>query len=142
MRTRWNARLDHAAIATRDPAKLKHVLGLLGLADNGTEDVPSQGVRTYFLKPATGTAQVEILDPIVSEGVIAKYLAKKGPGIHHISFLVDGLDALCEELRANAVRLVYETPQAGAHRTRVNFIHPESTGGILIEIAEVLAQHF
>ncbi len=140
MRTRWNARLDHAAIATRDPAKLRNVLGLLGLIDSGSEDVPSQGVRTYFLKPAAATTQIEILDPTDPAGIIAKFLAKKGAGIHHISFLVDGLDALCEELRANSVRLVYETPQVGAHRTRVNFIHPESTGGILIEIAEVPAQ--
>lgn len=132
----WSVRLDHAAVATRDPEKLKRVLGLLGLEDTGSEAVPSQGVVTHFLKPEESRPAVEILEVTDAAGVVAKFLDKKGPGIHHLSFMVEGLDALSEELKAQGVRLVYDGAKPGAHRTRVNFIHPESTGGILIEISE------
>lgn len=134
---KWNARLDHAAVATREPEKLKKVLELIGLGFTGTEPVPSQGVLTHFLKGEPNhIPQVELLEPTDNQGVIAKYLDKKGVGIHHLSFMVDHLDALCGELKQNGVRLTYDAPREGAHHTRVNFIHPESTGGVLIEISE------
>lgn len=136
MSGKYNARLDHAAIATRDPEKLKKIFKLLGLEDGGTEPVPSQGVLTHFQNPKAGTPKIEILEPTDSTGPVAKYLDKKGVGIHHLSFMVDGLDELCGELRKNSVRLIYDSSQTGAHGTRVNFIHPESTGGVLIEISE------
>jgi methylmalonyl-CoA epimerase len=132
----WSIVLDHAAVATREPEKLKRVLSLMGLTDSGTEDVAEQGVRTHFFKPASSTPMVELLEVIDPAGVVAKYLDKRGPGIHHLSFLVTELDALCAELRKNSIRLIYDAPRAGAHHTRVNFIHPESTGGILIEVSE------
>lgn len=140
MRT-WAVSFDHAAIATNDPEKLKRVLEIIGLADKGAEDVPSQGVKTHFLKPEKSQAQVEILEVTDPQGTVAKYLAKKGPGIHHISFLVTKLDDLCVELRAQGVRLVYDQPRPGAHQTRVNFIHPESSGGILIEVSEASSKN-
>lgn len=129
--------LDHAAVATRDPMKLKHVLMLLGLADDGSEQIESQGILAHFLKTKPGDPMIEILEVTDPQGVVAKYLEKKGPGIHHLSFRVDALDELCVRLRAGGVRLVYDGAKAGAHHTRVNFIHPDSTGGILIEIAEI-----
>ena len=133
----WAVSFDHAAIATRDPAKLKRVLEIIGLLDTGAEDVPSQGVKTHFLKPEQGQqTMVEILEVTDPQGTVAKYLDKKGPGIHHVSFMATKLDALCEELKRQGVRLVYDSPRPGAHQTRVNFIHPESTGGILIEVSE------
>lgn len=136
----WAVSFDHAAIATNDPAKLKHVLSIIGLSDEGQEDVPSQGVKTHFLKPEKSGAMVEILEVTDPQGTVAKYIQKKGPGIHHLSFLVTNLDAASEALRAQSVRLIYETAKPGAHHTRVNFIHPEATGGILIEISEKIAQ--
>ena len=135
----WAVSFDHAAIATRDPEKLKRVLEIIGLIDTGVEDVPSQGVKTHFLKPEqnqVSTTVVEILEVADPQGTVAKYLDKKGPGIHHISFMATELDALCDELRRQGVRLIYDSPRSGAHHTRVNFIHPESTGGILIEVSE------
>lgn len=125
---------DHAAIATSEPEKLKKVLKLLGLTDEGTELVESQGVNTHFLRPKPSHPSVEILEVVDPQGTVAKYLAKKGSGIHHLAFRVDEIEKVCETLKAQAIRLVYATPQPGAHKTRVNFIHPESTGGILIEL--------
>lgn len=132
----WAVFFDHAAVATREPAKLKRVLGIIGLDDAGSENVASQGVLTHFLKPESSQPAVEILEVTDPQGVVAKFLDKKGPGIHHLSFLVTNLKALMAELRAQGVRLVYDDAKPGAHHTRVNFIHPESTGGILIEISE------
>ena len=132
----WDVYFDHAAVATRDPGKLSRVLSIIGLADAGSEPVPSQGVVTHFLKPLASEAAVEILEVTDPQGVVGKYLEKKGPGIHHLSFRVTDLEALMTELRKQGVRLTYETSKPGAHQTRVNFIHPESTGGILIEISE------
>ncbi|MBI3543761.1 MAG: VOC family protein [Deltaproteobacteria bacterium] len=132
----WSIVLDHAAVATREPEKLKRVLAILGLDDAGSEAVASQGVVTHFLRPAASEPAVEILEVTDPLGVVGKYLDKKGAGIHHLSFMVSDLDALTAELRAQGVRLTYDTAKPGAHRTRVNFIHPESTGGILIEVSE------
>lgn len=137
----WAVSFDHAAIATNDSEKLKKVLGIIGLLDSGTEPVPSQGVTTHFLRPEPGHTAVEILEVTDPQGTVAKYLQKKGPGIHHISFMVTKLDDLCAALRASGVRLTYDAPRPGAHNTRVNFIHPESTGGILIEVSEKAVAH-
>ena len=132
----WAVSFDHAAVATRDPRKLKQVLMLMGLVDEGSEPVPSQGVVTHFLKPEPSLPAVEILEVTDPAGTVAKFLDKKGAGIHHLSFRVTNLDALCAELRKAGVRLTYDAPKPGAHHTRVNFIHPESTGGVLLEISE------
>ncbi len=138
----FRVKLDHAAIATSNLQKLLHVLRLLGLEDQGAEDVETQGVRAYFWEPKPGLTKVEVLDPIKPESTIQKYIDKRGAGIHHLSFMLEKgrLDDLCEYLKKNGVRLTYEEPQAGAHDTRVNFIHPESAGGILIEISEKSAK--
>ncbi|MBI3555612.1 MAG: VOC family protein [Deltaproteobacteria bacterium] len=135
----WSVYFDHAAIATRDPAKLSRVLGIIGLTDAGSEPVPSQGVVAHFLKPLESNPAVEILEVTDAQGVVGKYLEKKGPGIHHLAFRVTDIEALMAELRKQGVRLTYDTAKPGAHGTRVNFIHPESTGGILIEISEKAA---
>lgn len=136
----WTVSFDHAAIATREPEKLKRVLTIIGLNDEGVESVVSQGVKTHFLRPDASHACVEILEVTDPQGVVAKYLDRRGAGIHHISFMVTGLEALCEELRRQSVRLVYEQPRTGAHQMKVNFVHPESTGGILLEVSEKIKE--
>ena len=139
----FQAKLDHVAIACLDPEKLKRVLAIIGCEDKGTEVVPTQEVVTHFLKPEYNEKQqvtlLELLVPTTKDSVIAKFLDKKGPGFHHISFQVKNLEKLMALLLKNNVRLVYEKQQEGAHSTRVNFIHPESTGGILIEISEKIS---
>ena len=79
---------------------------------------------------------IELLEPLSSESVIAKFMDKRGPGIHHICFRVEGLDNLVLKLKDLGVRLINEEPRAGAHGCRVVFVHPKSTGGVLVELSE------
>lgn len=133
----WAVFFDHVAIATNEPEQLKAILAAIGLLDHGSESVASQAVLTHFLRPANcSEPQVEVLEPTDPNSVIKKFLDKRGPGIHHLCFRVDRLDELTEKLKGMGVRLVYAEARPGAHETRVNFIHPDSAGGILIEISE------
>ncbi len=133
--------LNHIGIAAAQLPELKRLFELLGLKVTHTEPVPDQGVTTHFLpipsKPGEPTS-LELLEPIDPEGTVAKFIQKKGPGIHHLSFTVDPgtLDATCEKLRAAGYRLTYDQPRNGAHQMRINFIHPASAGGMLIELME------
>lgn len=129
-------RFDHVAIATNEPEKLKKLFALIGLADGGTEEVASQGVMTHFQKLAPDASAIELLEPIDPKGVVAQFIAKKGPGIHHICLRVSDVRALCEKLAKEQVRLIYPAPQPGAHGALVNFIHPASAGGVLIELSQ------
>jgi methylmalonyl-CoA/ethylmalonyl-CoA epimerase len=132
----WTISLDHVAVAAADMQQFLTVMRLLGLDVDNVEIVQGQKVRTHFIHPSSLPTTVEVLEPLANDGPIAKYLASRGSGIHHISFLVSDLDAAERALRSAGVRLVYDTPSAGAHGTRVNFIHPASAGGILIEISQ------
>jgi methylmalonyl-CoA epimerase len=81
-----------------------------------------------------GGPEVELLEPTSEDGPIAKFLAKRGPGIHHICYEVDDLDATLERCRQAGYRLVDEVPRTGAHGRRIAFVHPKATGGILLEL--------
>lgn len=81
-----------------------------------------------------GGPEVELLEPTSEDGPIAKFLAKRGPGIHHICYEVDDLDAALERCRQAGYRLVDEVPRTGAHGRRIAFVHPKATGGILLEL--------
>lgn len=134
------ATLNHIGIAVSDLPAIQRLFSLLGLQVNHTEPVPEQGVITHFLPLPVKPGHLELLEVTDPEGTVAQFLKKKGPGIHHLSFQVGKgeLDSLCERLRAEGVRLTYEQPKAGAHQMRINFIHPASAGGMLIEIMEPL----
>jgi methylmalonyl-CoA epimerase len=133
-----SARLDHIGVAVQNLPEIKRLLEILGLGVTSTEPVPEQGVTTHFLPLPRETASIELLEVTDPEGTVAKFIAKRGPGIHHLSFAVKTgeLDPLCARLRAAGYRLTYDQPKAGAHSMRVNFIHPASAGGILIEVME------
>lgn len=135
-KTSWSIQFDHAAIATTDANKLRLVLRLMGLDDIGSEIVDDQKVKTSFWNCGKSTPNIEILEPTESESVVQKYLTKKGSGIHHLSFRVSDIQALSKVLLQNSIKLIYAEPKKGAHSTLVNFIHPESAGGILIEISQ------
>ncbi len=138
-KNQYKTKLDHVAIATNDPQQLKHIFKLIGLLDGGTEVIPRQGIKTHFLKIQPSATQIEILEPVepvAHQGVVAKFLSKRGPGVHHLSFEVENLNELSKELELNRVKLVYSSSQSGAHQTKINFIHPDSTGGVLIELSE------
>lgn len=132
------AALNHIGIAVADVAGMKNLFSILGLTTNHIEPVPEQGVITHFLPLPESKTTIELLEPQDPSGVVAQFIQKKGPGIHHLSFSVQkgSLDPLCQKLKSQGFRLIYEQPKKGAHGMRINFIHPQASGGILIEIME------
>jgi methylmalonyl-CoA epimerase len=131
------ATIDHVGIAV---GSLSESLTFfrLGLELDRPEDVASQRVRAHFLFTADGPdgAKLELLEATAEDSPIAKYIAKRGAGLHHIALRVDDIDAALAELKARGVRLIDGTPRPGAHGTRVAFIHPASTHGVLVELVE------
>ena len=97
--------------------------------------MPSEKVRVGFFETLNKTT-IELLEPTAEDSPIAKFLSKRGPGIHHICFRVEGLDAMVQHLKDQGVRLINEEPRVGAHNCRVVFVHPKSTGGVLVELSE------
>lgn len=131
-------RLNHIGIAVAQLPELRKLFEVLGLREGSSELVAEQGVQTHFFPLPQTVTNLELLVPTDAEGTVAKFLAKRGPGIHHLSFECDrgSLDPLSAKLKAGGFRLIYDAPKAGAHGMRVNFIHPGSAGGMLIEIME------
>ena len=128
-------RLDHIAIAVTDlEAAIRRFAEDFGLDLSGTEDVITAQTSTAFF-PLPGT-RIELIHPLEGQGPVQKYLDKRGGGLHHICFETDDIEADMERLREKGYRLLSETPQPGAHGSRVVFVHPKSTGGVLIELAE------
>lgn len=126
-------KLDHIGIAVRSIADTK-IYEALGFTIDHVEDVASQGVRTAFL--SVGDANVELLEPLNAESTVAKYIEKRGEGIHHLCFRVDNVAAKLEELKAAGFRLINPEPVPGAHGCRVAFLHPAAGNGVLIELSE------
>jgi methylmalonyl-CoA/ethylmalonyl-CoA epimerase len=128
-------KLDHVGIAVENlDEALKLYSGLLGLELAGTELVEEQKLRTAFL-PIGGT-ELELLESTDPEGPIGKFIASKGQGVQHLAFRVEDIDAALAELKAAGVRLVDEKARRGAGGTRIAFLHPKSTGGVLVELCE------
>jgi methylmalonyl-CoA/ethylmalonyl-CoA epimerase len=125
--------LDHIGIAVRsiDDAAIWRDLGL---EIDHLEVVETQGVRTAFL--SVGDSTIELLEPTREDSPIAKFMEKKGEGIHHICLRVDQIEPHLERLMAKGYRLVNETPVPGAHGCRVAFLHPSAGRGVLIELSE------
>jgi methylmalonyl-CoA epimerase len=127
--------LDHVGIAVTDlAAALAFYRDALGLEVEAAEEVGSQRVRAHFI-PA-GESALELLEATADDSPIARYTAKRGPGLHHITLRVDDIDAALAQLKARGVRLIDEAPRAGAHGSRVAFIHPSSAHGVLVELKE------
>ena len=128
-------RLDHIAIAVPDLDRaIRRFVEDMGLTLEGTEDVVPAKTKTAFL-PIPGT-RVELIHPLNGEGPVQRYLEKRGGGLHHICFETDDIVADMARLSGLGYRFLTDTPQPGAHGTRVAFIHPKSTEGVLIELAE------
>ena len=127
--------LDHIAISVADLGEaIARYAEDFGLTLAGTEPVPSEQTETAFF-PLPGT-RIELVAPMDGQGPIARALEKRGPGLHHICFRSDDIEADMERLRAKGYRFLTDTPQPGAHGSRVAFLHPRSTGGVLIEISQ------
>jgi len=128
--------LDHIAVATKDLEKSVEIFSKLGLNfSKDREIVEEQKVTTAFAKIDT-KANLELLEPLNQDGPIQKYIEKKGEGIHHLCFGVKDIKATEVKLKKEGFIFIYEEPKIGAHNCLVNFIHPKSTGGILIEVSQ------
>lgn len=128
--------LDHVAIAVSDLEKSVKIFEDLGLTfAPKREIVESEKVQTAFAS-IDSRAHLELLHPTSTESAISKFIEKKGEGIHHLAFRVPNIEEMMKELKDKGYKLLYETPKAGANNAKINFIHPKSTGGVLIEISE------
>jgi methylmalonyl-CoA/ethylmalonyl-CoA epimerase len=126
-------RIAHVGIAAASiDALMPFYRDVLGLPETPLDD--SDGARIAGL--AAGDSLIELLEPADTASPIAKYLDKRGPGIHHICFTVDDIDATLARCRRSGITLIDETPRVGAEGKRIAFLHPKSTGGVLVELSE------
>lgn len=128
-------RVDHIGIAINNIDEAKQLYhDLLGLDHAGSETVAEQKVTTAFFP--VGDTEVELLESTASDGPVAKFIEKKGEGVHHIAFRVDNVEAALEELKAKGVKLIDEKPRKGAGGAKIAFLHPKSTHGVLVELCQ------
>lgn len=131
--SRRGTRIAHIGIAVRALDELlpfyKDILGLPEVPLDNADGATIAGL-------AAGESLVELLEPSADDSPIAKFVAKRGPGIHHVCFAVDDLDGTLDKCRAAGLRLIDETPRVGAEGKRIAFLHPSATGGVLIELTE------
>ena len=126
--------LDHLGIAVRSLANAKLIYETLGLSISAEELVPGENVRVVMVP--VGETRLELLEPTNEESVIAKFIAKRGEGLHHISIRVPDLKAAVQKLKADGTRLISDEIKIGAGGHRYIFLHPSSTSGVLIELVE------
>jgi len=128
------ATIDHLGIAVNSLAAAKSIYEKLGLQVSPEEVVEGEQVRLVMV--SVGESRLELLEPLSENSVIARFLAKRGEGLHHVCLRVPDLDGAVEKLKENGVRLVSEEIKVGAGGHRYVFVHPSSAGGVLLELAE------
>jgi len=129
-------RINHVAVVVADMEKaLSFWRDALGMDMHELRDVPAEASQVAFL-PLPGS-EVELVKPTSDDSGIAKYLAKRGPGMHHICLEVDDIQAMLAKLKKRGVRLINESPRASSDGRQYAFIHPESTGGVLVELYQL-----
>lgn len=127
--------LDHIGIATPSLDEGKRIYEALSLGDPEVEEVPTEKVRVAMYELANG-ARIELLEPTHPDSPVAKFLSRRGPGIHHICLRVKDLRKVMDELLAGGVRLTSQEPKPGAHGCWVTFVHPSEAGGVLLELSQ------
>lgn len=127
-------KLDHIGVAVKDLEASIKIYENLGFTVESVDEVPGFGVKVAFLPMESGS--VELVQPVEENSAMARYLEKKGQGIHHLCFEVNDIRAELARLEASGVQLVDRVPRQGAHGTLVAFLHPGSTGGVLIELTQ------
>lgn len=133
VQTPRGTRIAHVGLAVRDLAALLPILrDVLGMPEVPLAD--SDGARIGAV--GAGDSLVELLEPVREDSPIGKFIAKRGPGIHHLCLAVDDLDATLDRCRAAGLSLIDEVPRLGAEGKRIAFLHPTSTGGVLLELSE------
>jgi len=127
--------IHHIGIAVRDLSKaLAFFSELLGLEVEGTVVVEEHGMRAAWLR--AGPVKLELMEPLGSSGPVARFLERRGEGVHHVALLVQDIRAVCEALRKAGVKLVYEEPKVALDGSLYNFIHPKSAHGVLVELRQ------
>jgi len=128
-------KIDHIGVAVKDLEKaISLYRDVLGMEIGGRDEVPAQKVRLAFVP--VGDTRLELLEPTQEDSNIAKFIESRGEGVHHIALEVDDIDAALEKLKAKEVRLINKEPVPGAHNTRIAFLHPKETHGVLLELVE------
>ena len=135
-------RIDHVGIAVRDlDSAIKFYSDVFGMTCVHTEVNEEQGVREAMMAVGDSGSCIQLLAPLREDSPIGKFLAKSGEGIQQMAYSVDDIDAVSAQLRANGVRLLYDTPKRGTSDSRINFIHPKDAGGVLVELVEAADGH-
>jgi methylmalonyl-CoA/ethylmalonyl-CoA epimerase len=128
-------RIDHIGIAVNDlDAAVQLYGGPFDMAEQHRETVEEQGVEAILLE--VGEGHIELIKPLSEDSGVAKFIARYGEGMHHVAYQVDDIDAALEKVREAGLRLIDEKPRTGIRGSRVAFLHPKSTGGVLTEIVE------
>ena len=127
--------IEHIGIAVKDLEQaIKLYEQLLGTACYAVEEVADQKVRTAFFK--VGQTKIELLASTAVDGPVAKFIEKRGEGVHHIAYAVEGLPSVLKAMEAEGIQLIDREPRRGAEGTRIAFLHPRSTLGVLTELCE------
>jgi len=128
-------KIEHLGFAVADAGKSVEIFEkLLNTTSSKTEDVVSEKVRTWFFQ--SGESQIELLESTDPEGVISRFIQRRGEGMHHIAFLTDNLDEEIDRLRKEGFEFINPAPKTGADNKRIIFLHPSCTGGVLVELCE------
>ena len=128
-------KIEHIGVAVKNIKDSLHIFqDIMGMECSGIEEVEEQKVKTACLP--VGESKIELLESTSPEGTIAKYIEKRGEGIHHIALEVDDLNAVLTDLKKKGVELIDREPRYGVGGTKIAFLHPKSTNGVLIELCE------
>jgi methylmalonyl-CoA/ethylmalonyl-CoA epimerase len=128
-------KIDHLGIAVKSLTGVKSFWSdVLGLELKGSETIEDQKVRTTFIP--VGESEVELLESTSPDGPIARYIENKGEGIQHVAFRVENLERALEEMKKKGIRLIDEKPRIGAGGSKIAFLHPKATNGVLVELCE------
>lgn len=127
--------IDHIGVAVRSiDASLRFYREVLGLAAERPEDVPAEGVRIAFLP--LGESRIELLEPLAPDTAVGRFLDRRGEGVHHICLRVTDIETMLAGMKRHGAEIIEPAPRVGAGGRRVAFIHPRSTGGVLLELVE------
>jgi len=127
-------KFDHVGVAVKSVDQMVAIYGRIGDFQVRQTEVPGQKAKIAMLR--AGETSVEFLEPTSEDSTLAKFIREKGEGLHHIAFEVEDIEKSTEELKARGFRFIYDRPADGKFGSRVNFIHPKSTGGVLVELTQ------
>ena len=127
-------KFDHVGVAVKSVDQMLAIYGKIGDFQVKRTEVPGQKARIAML--SAGETSVEFLEPTSEDSTLAKFIRERGEGLHHIAFELDDIEKTTEELKMRGFRFIYDKPADGKFGSRVNFIHPKSTGGVLVELTQ------